>query len=89
MMNKLLITTLITCAMLSACQEKEQQSVTQPPSTVKQYLPEITGRACVGGLSMIRLNFNDKSQHVPDTWVYEQVPSYGGEVFGVFRPVIC
>lgn len=38
---------------------------------------------------MIRLNFNDKSQHVPDTWVYEQVPSYGGEVFGVFRPVIC
>lgn len=70
-MNKLLIVTLITCAMLSACQEKEQPSIAQPPSTVKQYQPEITGRACVNGLSMIRLQFNDASQHVPDTWVYE------------------
>ena len=46
-MNKLLITTLITCIVLSACQEKEQQPIAQPAHAVKQHQPEITGRAYV------------------------------------------
>lgn len=75
-MNKLLITIIVTCVMLSACQAKEQPSVTQPPSTVKQYQPEITGRACVNGLSMIRLQFeNSVRQGDMVTWVYEMKPT--------------
>lgn len=78
-MNKLIPSILITCAVLSACQVKYQSSneaATQPPSIVKQYQPEITGRACVNGLSMIRVKFDTYGSHADgSTWVYEMKPT--------------
>lgn len=73
-MNKLTSSILISCALLTACQKDKVEAAVQPTQAV-QYSPVITGRACLNGLSMLRVQFtNTGVANDSVTWVYEYLP---------------